>query len=105
LKISNKKSNALKGIFFVLVLTMGLLSVIWSFEIRSEIDNMHIDNLSTLDPETRQQIEKRLLDWGIEFVFGMVMTPLGGLPLLNLYINTKYPGINHNRERRITNSS
>lgn len=102
MKISPKKVLVMKTILYTIVLMMGILSIMWSFEIRTEIDNMGIDDLSTLDPETRQQVEKRILDWGIEFIFGMVMIPLGGLPLLNLYINEKYPRINHNRERKVT---
>lgn len=101
MKISPKKLIVLKTILFTTVLMMGILSITWSFEIRSEIDNLGIDDLSTLDPETRQQVEKRILDWGTEFVFGMVMVPLGGLPLMNLYLNEKYPRINHNRERKV----
>jgi len=100
--MSPKKLTVLKTIFFTAILMMGILSVVWSFEKRTEIDNMGIIDLSALDPETRQQVEKKIFGWGAEFVMGMVMVPLGGLPLLGLYLSEQYPRINHNRERDIT---
>lgn len=102
LNVGPRKTIALKTILLTAVMIMGILSLIWAFEIRTEIDNLGIDDLSLLDPETRQQVQSRIVDFGIEFIFGMVMIPLGGLTLLSLYLNHKYPKINHNRERIVT---
>lgn len=95
------KKVALKTILSIVMISMGLTSLIWAFEIRAELDNFEIEDYGSLDSETKQKLQLKILNFLIEFIFGIIMVPWGGSLLMNIIFNLKYRRLNYSKERKV----
>ena len=94
------KSIAFKTILSVVMISMGLTSLIWAFEIRAELDNFGIEGYDSLDSETKQKLQSKTLSFFIEFIFGIIMAPWGAIMLMSIIFNLKYGTVDHSIERK-----
>ena len=81
---------------------MGLLSLIWAFDIRTELDNLEIDRFGDLDSETKEKLQSKILNFLMEFIFGIIMVPWGSKMLMSTIFNLKYKKVSYSRERKVT---
>ncbi len=93
--------DAFKSTVASSMIITGIIALVLAFGLKAEFDSQGITDYISLSDEMKQEIQPKIQLLIIDFIYGVIMLPLGIRLMLTIIFNKKYRQRNYSRERKL----